>query len=119
MSIPVLRGSRAHHDLRGARTASVSRGWSAAETMWIVQRITQPCTIRPRVSASVRSARRNPASRDHSPTYADGLYCVCSAPTRSTAATGVSPARSSSSCRASSARLSRAQDSSRSTSATR
>jgi len=37
MSIPALRGSRSHHRLRWARTASVSRGWSAAERLAIVR----------------------------------------------------------------------------------
>ena len=35
--------------------------------MWMVLRMTQPCTTSARSSAAVRSARRNAAARDHIP----------------------------------------------------
>ena len=107
MSSPAARFSaRSHCALRASRTAAVNGPWSAAATMWMVLRMTQPCTTSALPSAAVRSAFRNPAERDHMPTYPDGACWVCSPHTCAATFAGGPAARSSSNCRASSARLS-------------
>src|SRR5215210_6117758 len=61
-----------------------------------------------RSSARVSAPRSKPSSRDHSPMYIDGAYCAWRPPMRSSLRGSGERPRSSSPCRASSARLSAA-----------
>ena len=89
---------------RARRTPAASsprarRGGSCAASAW-------PGPPSRRSSARVSSSRVKPSSRDHSPMYIDGAYWAWMPPIRSSAlGSGIRP-RSSSSWRASSARLS-------------
>src|SRR5918996_6496763 len=83
--------------------------------MWIVARISDAWITRRRSRAVVRPRRSKWRSRDHRPMYADGAYCAWIPPIRSTARTSGRSERSSSSCRARSARFSSRVVSTRST----
>ena len=72
----------------------------------MVLRMSVACTTERRSSAAVSASRSKPSSRDHRPTYIDGAYCAWIPPIRSSARGSGVRARSSSSWRASSARLS-------------
>ena len=91
---------------RASRVASANGQKSSRDTRWIVTRISVACTTVRATSASVTACRSRPSSRLHSPMYIDGAYCAWIPPTASSArGSGIRP-RSSSSWRASSARLS-------------
>ena len=72
----------------------------------MVLRMSVACTTERRSSAAVSASRSKPSSRDHRPTYIDGAYCAWIPAIRSSARGSGVRARSSSSWRASSARLS-------------
>src|SRR5689334_5358689 len=72
----------------------------------MVLRSSVPCTTARLSRARVSASRSKPATRDHSPMYIAGAYWACKHAIRSSALGIVTPARSNSSCRARTARLS-------------
>ena len=93
---------------RRRRTAAEKRHQSSGVTRWIVARSSVPWTTVRRSSARVSFSRSNPSSLVHSPTYIEGEYWAWMPPIRSSARGKGRRFRSSSICRASSARFSSA-----------
>ena len=102
----VSRRERSHCSRRSSVTAAANVHQSAGVSRWMVERSEVPCTRVLRSSALVSCSRSNPSSRDQRPTYIEGAYWAWIPPIRSTAFGSDARLRSSSSWRASRARLS-------------